>query len=771
MASLIPGFEYDIFISYRQKDNKYDGWVTHFVDHLKAELESTFKEEISVYFDINPHDGLLETHDVDASLKDKLKCLIFIPILSRTYCDPKAFAWEHEFKAFVGQASHDQFGLKIRLPNGNVASRVLPIRIHDLDIADITLCEEILDGVLRGVEFVYKEPGVNRSLTPDDDEKANLNKTKYRNQINKVALAINDIIQGLKTEPEWVYLKGRIEKEAYNQSGEKKEQAERIRSEKSSRSKLIAIVVIIAALAFAAIFVYLKVFKRDRLDYLRSKGKISVAVMPFRNMTNVPDYEHLGDWIQENLINYLSVFSDELKVKQFESTNSLIQSNGIANYSSLSTSVASNLSKKLDADIFIIGSFRISGPDVQLSAQLTDTRTKEVIRAFEEGPATENQIDSLINSLRTGITDFLILTIKQKELPDVQQGLLSTSSPEAYGLYMDGKKAFFRNDWGNAEEKLREALKSDPNFVFAAMLLSWAYINNGEYDKGKEIHLRFYAKKDSLPTIIKTKLLFQHALDNEGPSACIKYLKQLQDYDDQDPFNYSDLADIYIILNQYDNAFSEYKKAFEIYKNWGSGPSWINQYLNYGSVLHEKGKLSKEKRLYRNAELNFPNHPALIRRLAVRALSEGKTKSANEYLENYRSLSKENSIPETEITTNLANIYWEAGLPDQAEEYFSDALSSSPGTPERMYALAWFLIDTDRNIIEGIGLVNKALESDPDNYNYLDCKGWGLYKKGKYKEALEILQKSWDLRMQNAIYDHPAYLHLDAARKAVAGQR
>jgi hypothetical protein len=101
MASLVPGYEYDIFISYRQKDNKHDGWVTEFVENLKGELESTFKETISLYFDINPHDGLLETHDVDASLKDKLKCLVFIPIISRTYCDPKSFAWEHEFKAVV----------------------------------------------------------------------------------------------------------------------------------------------------------------------------------------------------------------------------------------------------------------------------------------------------------------------------------------------------------------------------------------------------------------------------------------------------------------------------------------------------------------------------------------------------------------------------------------------------------------------------------------------------------------------------------------------
>jgi len=156
MPSLIPGYEYDIFISYRQKDNKHYGWVNEFVDNLKGELESTFKEEISIYFDKNPHDGLLETHDVDASLENKLKCLIFIPVISRTYCDPDSFAWKHEFEAFVKQASHDQFGLKVTLHSGNVASRVLPVRIHDLDVADIKLCESVLEGVFRGIEFIYK---------------------------------------------------------------------------------------------------------------------------------------------------------------------------------------------------------------------------------------------------------------------------------------------------------------------------------------------------------------------------------------------------------------------------------------------------------------------------------------------------------------------------------------------------------------------------------------------------------------------------------------
>ena len=75
MPSLVSGFEYDIFISYRHKDNKYDGWVSEFVSHLKSELEATFKDEVSVYFDANPHDGLLETHNVDKSLENKLNAL------------------------------------------------------------------------------------------------------------------------------------------------------------------------------------------------------------------------------------------------------------------------------------------------------------------------------------------------------------------------------------------------------------------------------------------------------------------------------------------------------------------------------------------------------------------------------------------------------------------------------------------------------------------------------------------------------------------------
>ncbi|HUX94150.1 MAG TPA: hypothetical protein VMV47_00345 [Bacteroidales bacterium] len=70
-------------------------------------------------------------------MKEKLKCLVFIPIISRTYCDPKSYAWANEFNTFINQASQDQFGLKVKLAAGNVSSRVLPVLIYELDKENI----------------------------------------------------------------------------------------------------------------------------------------------------------------------------------------------------------------------------------------------------------------------------------------------------------------------------------------------------------------------------------------------------------------------------------------------------------------------------------------------------------------------------------------------------------------------------------------------------------------------------------------------------------
>jgi tetratricopeptide (TPR) repeat protein len=775
MASLIPEYNYDIFISYRQKDNKGDRWVSEFVDALKTELESTFKEEISVYFDINPHDGLLETHDVDASLKDKLKCLVFIPIISRTYCDPKSFAWEHEFKAFVEQASQDQFGLKVKLPNGNVASRVLPVRIHDLDIADIKLYESVLGGVLRGIEFIYKEPGVNKPLTADDDEKKNINNTKYRIQINKVANAIKEIVQGMKAEP-FLAAKEKIDQKnplEENKIEERKEVQEKFA--KFSKRKLLPGILITAILIIAAILAYPKIFKRNTLEKLQSSGKrISVAVMPFQNMTNDTIWNVWQDGIQEILTNLFSN-SEELEVIQSESINAIIQNKGLDNNASLTPSLAGIISKKLDANVFIFGNIIQGGSSIRLYAKLIDSKTGEVVKSFQvEGPSKEEAIIPMIDSLSFMTRNFLLISELQKGNIEFKN-LAFTSSPEAYRYFILGKSAYYEErDNRAAVTWFKQALAIDSNFIWAARFISIAD-QNIAWEDGKKWCLWVYKKKD--------KMTFQQKLWTDKlyaeyfgtPDDAIKSLRQLEELDGQEPLVYYNLGLNYHRLSQYDKAIPEYEKALEIYKKWNTKPLGPAYYLQLGSAYHQTHQYKKERMLYKKAEQDFPDDFILVQYQIILSLTEGDTVAANRLFERYKTVRKDQSWSEASTKSYMAYFYSEAGMLDKAEEYYRELLSLQPDNAYTKYSLADFLISKERNLNQGLELLDQIIKLYPNsyqsNYQFLDCYGWGLYKQGKYKEALEMLQKSWDLRRHNTLYDHEAFLHLEAAKKAVASQK
>ena len=347
MPSLIPGYEYDIFISYRHKDNKGDHWVTEFVNSLRTELESTFKEDISIYFDSNPKDGLLETHDVDASLEGKLRCLIFIPVISQTYCDPKSFAWKHEFLAFMKKAAEEPSGLKIKLSNGNVSSRILPVCIHELDRDDKQLLEHELGGPVRGVEFIYRSQGVVRPLkSSEEDAKGNLNHTFYHDQINKVARAVKELINGFQNR---------------TIGTQEKTRAQVINSIPKTSKKKIALtasaIVLLGIMSFA--YYYLG-GAGNRLARIPEK---SIAVLPFKNISDDPEQNYFSEGIAEDILNHLSKIAD-LKVKSRTST---------VQYKDSKKSIA-EIGDELGVGNVVEGSVRRVGDKVRIVVQLIDAK-------------------------------------------------------------------------------------------------------------------------------------------------------------------------------------------------------------------------------------------------------------------------------------------------------------------------------------------------------------------------------------------------------------
>jgi adenylate cyclase len=402
MASIIPGYEYDIFISYRKRDNKHDGWVTEFVDNLKGELESTFKEEISVYFDINPYDGLLETYDVDASLKQKLNCLIFIPIISQTYCDPRSFAWMNELCFFNDLAKDDRFGRDIRIAGGNVASRILPVKIHDLDWEDLAFLENELGGVLRCIEFIYKSVGVNRPLRANEDHpQDNLNKTYYRDQVNKVANSIKEIIAGLKNFGKPVHPIPQKERNL-------------------------------------------------RYSELNNEGK-SIAILPFQDMSPKKDQAYFCDGMTEEIINSLSQSSN---LKVIARTSSFAFKD---KYEDIR-----EIGRKLDVETLLEGSLRKVGNRLRITAQLVratdgshlwseryDCKMKDVF-------AIQDEISRAI------VGNMRIKLLGEGNDGTVRH---HTENLEAYSLYLKGRyysEMMTSDGFKKALEQFEQSLSVDP---------------------------------------------------------------------------------------------------------------------------------------------------------------------------------------------------------------------------------------------------------------------------------------------------------------------
>ncbi len=515
-------------------------------------------------------------------------------------------------------------------------------------------------------------------------------------------------------------------------------------------------------IVIVAVLIVPKFFRRSTIDDLRSKdGRISIAVMPFQNLTNDTKWNIWQFGIQDELTTTLTN-SEELDVKQIESINSLIQNRDLTNYSSITFSTGISISAKLGANIFIYGNIKEEESRIRLNAQIINANTGETLKPFQVN-GSEWEILQAIDSLSVMVKNYLIISKLRKELPLDPRKFLSTSSPEAFRWFMYGENEYNKRNYQLAVTNYLKAVAIDSNFASAILKLSLASRYAGFYDQAKDFCLRLYRKKDELPDQQRIYANLLYSVCFETPYESIRYLKELRDIDNQVPHTYYQIGFAYFMLHQYDQAIPQFENALKIYDKWDTKPLWINNYRLPGIAYHKTNQYKKEKKLYRKAEKDFPDNPDLIYLQAIQSLSEGDTVLAKKYISEYITIRREDSWPEVIIIRSLASIYAEAGILDRAEEYYRKALSLEPENPGSLKDLACFLIERDQDIKGGLDLIDKALEISPENIWYLDCKGWGLYKQGKYEEALKYIEKAWDLK---PMYFHELFLHLEAAKKA-----
>jgi len=542
MPSIHSDFEYDIFISYRHNDNKRDSWVTGFVEALRDELKATLKTPVSIFFDENPHDGLLDTHQVDASLAKKLKCLVFLPIISQTYCDETSFAWEHELLPFVKMAKADQIGKNITLSNGNVVSRVLPVKIHRLDSDDQNALEAVLDGPLRSIDFIYHEAGVNRPLLPTDKRELNLEKTDYRNQMNKVANALKDIGQSMVKQAD-----GKIEVPVVNNEEQ---------STKSAAGK--GIYLGLAAIVFALLLYwgYTKFYDSPAvLD-----EDVTIAVLAFDDQSPNGDQEWLGDGMADEILNVLA------KVEGLQVTGKT--SSFSFKEKGLTTK---EIGEILNVNTVLEGSVSKIGDKLRITAQLIDVETDAHLWSvkYDRDAAdifmiVDEVAQSIAKSLRTelSIEDVSQIKMAYRPLPEAYEYFLKAEN--IHDVFMARRRAGVDSLFIRAKEMYLKAISIDQEYMDALAGLANLYDTRGSRSAASE-RIADFSVRDSI---------VQVAYKKDPNSPYVLYLKGF-------------------LSDDLDSAFNFLKRGFEL-DPYNKGIILIaNTYLNIG-LYHSCISFSKQ---------------------------------------------------------------------------------------------------------------------------------------------------------------------------------
>lgn len=90
-----------------------------------------------------------------------------------------------------------------------------------------------------------------------------------------------------------------------------------------------------------------------------------------------------------------------------------------------------------------------------------------------------------------------------------------------------------------------------------------------------------------------------------------------------------------------------------------------------------------------------------------------------------------------------------------AEADLKKALELYPDQPLALNYLGYSWVDQNRNLKEGMSLIEKAVALKPDDGYIVDSLGWAHYKLGNYAEAVRFLERAVELKPQDPVLnDH-----------------
>ena len=220
----------------------------------------------------------------------------------------------------------------------------------------------------------------------------------------------------------------------------------------SKRHSTIAILTILISIAIL-FFVFKNSFAKKDVPH---NNELSIAVLPFDNLSTDSDSEIFGDGVTEDILTQLS----KLKNLHVISRTSIIQ------YKNTRKTIP-EIAKELGVSYILEGSIRKYGDKVRITAQLIDAIKDEHLWA-ENYDKTLVDIFAIQTEISQEIVQALHLNISFEEEQRLE--VVPTQNLEAYKLFLLGKKEADkrnRESIANSIKLYEEAISLDPKYAEA----------------------------------------------------------------------------------------------------------------------------------------------------------------------------------------------------------------------------------------------------------------------------------------------------------------
>jgi adenylate cyclase len=296
---------------------------------------------------------------------------------------------------------------------------------------------------------------------------------------------------------------------------------------------------------------------------------LSIAVLPFANMSGDVEQEYFADGISEDIITALS------KLPQLF----VIARNSSFTFKGQNVNVR-EIGNRLGVRFVLEGSVRKSANKVRITAQLIDATTGGHLWA-ERFDRDLTDIFAVQDNVTQHIVDALALNLPERDRQRMTPG--HTDNVEAYDSYLRGRETWrlSRKDANiRARQMLRHAIELDPKFASAHAYLAVTHV------------VDYIAGWSSSPS---------QSLEDADKAAARSVA-----LDDRDACAHWAQSFIALYRRDHDTAISAVGRAIAL------NPSFAEAHLTMGEVLHYSGRSEEALTSFSRAITLDPYHPDLF---------------------------------------------------------------------------------------------------------------------------------------------------------------